>query len=77
MFVLIFGILVILYEYGYFWVVCCCGVKVFCFLVGFGKFLFFWYDCYGMEFVVVVIFFGGYVKMLDEWEGLVLVEFKD
>lgn len=68
-----FGLLVIFYEFGYYWVVCCCGVKVLCFFVGFGWFLWMWCNCVGIEFVIVVILFGGYVKMFDECEVEVLL----
>lgn len=44
LFIFVLGILVIVYEYGYFWVVCKVGVKVLCFLIGFGKLLIKWYD---------------------------------
>lgn len=61
LFFILICIFVFVYEYGYFWVVCCCGVKVICFLIGFGKVLFRKKDKYGIEFVFLLILFGGYV----------------
>lgn len=63
------GVLVIFYEFGYFWVVCCCGVKVLCFLVGFGWVIWKCIVCNGIEYQVVMILLGGYVKMFDVCEG--------
>lgn len=37
LFIVVLGVFIIVYEFGYFWVVWCCGVCVECFLIGFGK----------------------------------------
>jgi regulator of sigma E protease len=65
-FILVIGIIVVVHEYGHFWVARRCGVKVLRFSIGFGKPLFKWYDKLGTEYVVAAIPLGGYVKMLDE-----------
>lgn len=50
------------------------GVKVLRFSIGFGKTLFRRYDKKGTEYVFALIPLGGYVKMLDEFEGKVAAE---
>lgn len=63
------GIIVIVHEFGHFWVARRVGVRVLRFSVGFGKPLLrrrFGAD--NTEFVVAAIPLGGYVKMLDERE---------
>lgn len=73
-FIIVFGVLIMVYEFGYFWVVCCCGIWVECFFIGFGKVLWWWMDKQGIEFVIVLILLGGYVKMLDECVEVVVLE---
>ncbi len=74
-FVVALGILIVVHEFGHFWVARRLGVKVLRFSVGFGKPL--WSRCVGadrMELVVAALPLGGYVKMLDETEGEVKPE---
>lgn len=64
------AVLVTFHEFGHYWVARRCGVKVLRFSVGFGRPLY----CYasprtGTEWVVAVLPFGGYVKMLDKREA--------
>jgi regulator of sigma E protease len=69
-FVVALGILIVVHEFGHFWVARRLGVKVLRFSVGFGKPL--WSRRVGsdrMELVVSALPLGGYVKMLDENEG--------
>lgn len=69
-FVVALGILIVVHEFGHFWVARRCGVKVLRFSVGFGKPL--WRRMVGRdrtEIAVSAIPLGGYVKMLDETEG--------
>ena len=71
-FFLTLGVLIVVHEYGHYRVAVACGVKVLRFSVGFGRVL--WRrqprpD--GTEFVVCALPFGGYVRMLDEREGVV------
>ncbi len=69
-FVVALGILIVVHEYGHFWVARRLGVKVLRFSVGFGRPL--WTRHVGpdrMEFVIAALPLGGYVKMLDETEG--------
>ena len=76
-FVIALGILVVVHEYGHFWVARKLGVKVLRFSVGFGKPL--WSTTFGddkTELVVAAVPLGGYVKMLDETEGEVAPEEK-
>jgi len=64
------GILVIVHEFGHFWVARRLGVKVLRFSIGFGKPL--WQRRFGpddTEYTLAVLPLGGYVKMLDEREG--------
>lgn len=69
-FVFAIGVLVVVHEYGHFWVARTLGVKVLKFSVGFGRPL--WTRKFGKdktELIVASIPLGGYVKMLDENEG--------
>lgn len=68
-FILAISILVVIHEYGHFWVARRCGVKVLRFSVGFGKPLWSFYDKQGTEYCIAPIPLGGYVKMLDEREA--------
>ncbi|MBL4799167.1 MAG: RIP metalloprotease RseP [Oleispira sp.] len=68
-FILAISILVVIHEFGHFWVARRCGVKVLRFSVGFGKPLWSYTDKLGTEYSVAPIPLGGYVKMLDEREG--------
>jgi len=68
------AILVVVHEFGHFWVARRCGVKVLKFSVGFGKPLWSRFGKDGTEYIVAAIPLGGYVKMLDEREGDVAKE---
>ena len=71
-FLLTLGVLVVVHEYGHYRVAVACGVKVLRFSVGFGRVL--WRrqrDREATEFVVCALPLGGYVRMLDEREGMV------
>ena len=64
------ALLVVIHEFGHFWVARRCGVKVLRFSVGFGKALYIRKFSGGeTEWVISAIPLGGYVKMLDEREG--------
>ena len=66
-FVVTLGVLIVIHEYGHYWVARRCGVKVLRFSIGFGRPL--WRRVYGAdrtEWVVAAIPLGGYVRMLDE-----------
>ncbi|CAN5369485.1 RIP metalloprotease RseP [soil metagenome] len=65
------SILVIVHEFGHFWVARRLGIKVLCFSVGFGKPLWSFRDKTGTEYILSALPLGGYVKMLDEREGTV------
>ena len=74
-FVVAIGVLVIVHEFGHYWVARRLGIKVLRFSVGFGKPL--WSRRFGAdqtELVVAALPLGGYVKMLDETEGAVPAE---
>ena len=73
-FIVAISILVVIHEFGHFWVARRCGVKVLRFSVGFGKPLWSYTDKLGTEFSIAPIPLGGYVKMLDEREGEVKPE---
>jgi len=69
-FVAAISILVVVHEFGHYWVARRMGVKVLRFSLGFGKPL--WMRRFGRdqtEWVLAAIPLGGYVKMLDEHEG--------
>lgn len=69
-FIVALSVLVVVHEFGHYWVARRCGVKVLRFSVGFGKPL--WSRTLGRdgtEWVLAAIPLGGYVKMLDEREG--------
>ncbi|MCX4193353.1 RIP metalloprotease RseP [Methylophaga sp. OBS1] len=68
-FLIALSLLIVIHEYGHFWVARRCGVKVLRFSVGFGKPLWSRLGRDGTEHVIAPIPLGGYVKMLDEREG--------
>jgi len=76
-FIIAISVLVVIHEYGHFWVARRCGVKVIRFSVGFGKPFWSFRDRHGTEFSVAPIPLGGYVKMVDEREGPVPDELLD
>jgi len=66
-FVVALGILIVVHEFGHYWVARRVGVKVLRFSVGFGKPI--WSRRWGKdqtEFVISAIPLGGYVRMLGE-----------
>lgn len=67
-FIIAISILVVVHEYGHYWVARRCGVHVLRFSVGFGKPFWSWTNRAGTEFALAPIPLGGYVKMLDERE---------
>jgi regulator of sigma E protease len=74
-FALVLGVLIVAHEFGHYFVARCVGVKVLRFSVGFGRVL--WSKRIGRdgtEWAIGVFPLGGYVKMLDEREGLVASE---
>ena len=68
-FLIVLAILIVVHEFGHFWVARRCGVKVLKFSVGFGKPLWKKKGLDGTEYVLAAIPLGGFVKMLDEREG--------
>ncbi|HVR54838.1 MAG TPA: site-2 protease family protein, partial [Pseudorhodoferax sp.] len=71
-FVVALGLLIAVHEYGHYRVAVACGVKVERFSIGFGKVLWCWQPKGSpTEFVIGAFPLGGYVKMLDEREGVV------
>ncbi|HSX20525.1 MAG TPA: RIP metalloprotease RseP, partial [Gammaproteobacteria bacterium] len=70
-FVVAIGLLTAIHEYGHFWVARRLGVKVLRFSIGFGKKIYSWHDKSGTEYAICAIPLGGYVKMLDQNEGIV------
>jgi regulator of sigma E protease len=63
-FIVAIGALIVVHEFGHFWVARTLGIKVLRFSVGFGKPL--WTRRFGpdrTEFVVAALPLGGYVKM--------------
>ncbi|NKF23201.1 RIP metalloprotease RseP [Solimonas marina] len=70
-FIVTIGVLVSFHEFGHYWVARRCGVKVLRFSIGFGKPIWTYRAKDGVEWVVAMVPLGGYVKMLDEREGIV------
>lgn len=71
-FVVALALLIAVHEYGHYRVAVACGVKVERFSIGFGKVLLRWQPQGSpTEFVISAFPLGGYVKMLDEREGVV------
>ena len=69
-FIVALGVLIVVHEFGPFLVARWCGVKVLRFSVGFGRpLLVIRRGADRTEWVVSIIPFGGYVKMLDEREA--------
>jgi regulator of sigma E protease len=68
-FIVALSILIVVHEFGHFWVARRCGVKVLKFSVGFGRPLWKKLGSDGTEYILAAIPLGGYVKMLDEREG--------
>lgn len=68
-FVVALGVLIVIHEYGHYWVARRCGVRVLRFSVGFGKVLLQRTDKHGTEWALSAIPLGGYVKMLDGREA--------
>lgn len=69
-FIVALSVLIVVHEYGHYWVARRCNVKVLRFSVGFGKPI--WSKTIGpdaTQLVLAAIPLGGYVKMLDEREG--------
>lgn len=64
-FVVALGILIIIHEWGHFYVARRCGVKVFTFSIGFGKPIWSRVGRSGTRYQVAAIPLGGYVRMLD------------
>lgn len=66
-FLVTLGVLIVVHEFGHYWVARRCGVRVLRFSVGFGRPI--WKRVYGgdrTEWVIGAIPLGGYVRMLDE-----------
>ncbi|THF67826.1 MAG: RIP metalloprotease RseP, partial [Methylophaga nitratireducenticrescens] len=68
-FIIALSLLVVIHEFGHYWVARRCGVKVLRFSVGFGQKLWSKQLKNGTEFVIAALPLGGYVKMLDEREA--------
>lgn len=64
-FILAIGILVIIHEFGHFYVARLFGVKVIKFSIGFGPSHRLWKDKLGTEYLISAIPLGGYIQLLD------------
>ncbi len=65
-FIVLLSIVVVVHEFGHFYMARLCGVKVEEFSLGFGKELFGWVDKKGTRWKVCLVPFGGYVKMYGD-----------
>ncbi|HEV2110734.1 MAG TPA: RIP metalloprotease RseP [Gammaproteobacteria bacterium] len=71
-FIAAIGVLVTVHEFGHFIVARALGIKVLRFSIGFGKPLLTWQRRGDdTEYVIAALPLGGYVKMVDEREGVV------
>ena len=68
-FVVALSVLIVIHEFGHYWVARRCGVKVLRFSIGLGRPLWARRGRDGTEYVIAAIPLGGYVKMLDEREA--------
>ena len=69
-FIVALGVLIVVHEYGHYLAARLCNVRVLRFSVGFGRPLASWrFGRDATEWLIAVIPFGGYVKMLDEREA--------
>jgi regulator of sigma E protease len=71
-FAVVLGVLIVVHEYGHYCVARWVGVKVVRFSIGFGRTV--WSKRFGKdrtEWAISMVPLGGYVKMLDEHEGVV------
>lgn len=69
-FVLALGVVILVHEYGHYFVARACGVKVLRFSLGFGRPIFSRRaGRHGTEWAIGLFPLGGYVKMLDEREA--------
>ena len=65
-FLVTLGILIVVHEYGHYWVARKCGVKVLRFSIGFGRPIKRWVRGDDRtEWVIAAMPLGGYVRMLD------------
>ncbi len=68
-FLVAIAVLVVIHEFGHYWVARRCGVRVLRFSLGFGKPIWSRKDRHGTEWALAPIPLGGYVSMLDEREA--------
>ncbi|WP_208753713.1 RIP metalloprotease RseP [Enterobacteriaceae endosymbiont of Donacia fulgens] len=64
-FIITISSLVIIHEYGHFYIARLFNIYIECFSIGFGKKIFQYRDKYGTNYVLRLIPLGGYVKMPD------------
>jgi regulator of sigma E protease len=65
-FIIIISIIVVVHEFGHYYIAKKCGVKIDEFSIGFGKELFGWTDKSGTRWKVCSLPFGGFVKMFGD-----------
>jgi regulator of sigma E protease len=65
-FIVIISIIVVVHEFGHYYIAKKCGVKITEFSIGFGKELFGWNDKSGTRWKVCSLPFGGFVKMFGD-----------
>ncbi len=70
-FIVTLGLLIVIHEYGHYAVARACGVRVLRFSAGFGPVVARRQGRHGTEWALSAVPLGGYVKMLDEREGMV------
>ncbi|WP_168919260.1 RIP metalloprotease RseP [Enterobacteriaceae endosymbiont of Donacia thalassina] len=64
-FIITISSLVIIHEYGHFYIARLFNIYVECFSLGFGKKIFQYRDKYGTNYILRLVPFGGYVKIPD------------
>lgn len=63
-FIIIFGVIVVVYEFGYFYFVKKLGIFVCEFVIGMGLKIFFYIDKEGIIYIICILLLGGYVCMV-------------
>ncbi len=73
--ILLLGPLIAIHEFGHYWVARKLGVKVLVYSIGFGPTLLKWQSKKsGIQYQLSALPLGGYVKMLDEREEMLLLK---
>lgn len=73
-FILVFGIIVVVYEFGYFYFVKKLGILVCEFVIGMGFKIFVYIGKDGMVYIIWILFLGGYVCMVGWGDDIIEIK---